>query len=129
MVQQLITQTNEEFVNAYNRGDMLAVAALYTEDAVLMPAELANTAGPAGDPRVLRRRQADGVARPDAKDSSVGGEGDTACEVGQYTLQIKRPGGELVADKGKYVVIWKQAADRSRKLAVDIWNTDEPLPA
>jgi ketosteroid isomerase-like protein len=49
--------------------------------------------------------------------------GDAACEIGAYTLTA---GGET--DKGKYVVIWKREGG-DWKLAVDIWNTDTPLPS
>jgi ketosteroid isomerase-like protein len=32
------------------------------------------------------------------------------------------------SDPGKYVVVWKRQED-DWKLAVDIWNTNSPLPA
>jgi ketosteroid isomerase-like protein len=53
--------------------------------------------------------------------------GDTACEVGQYTMKLQPPGGEPVTDIGNYVVVWKRQSDDSWKLAVDIWNTNSPL--
>jgi ketosteroid isomerase-like protein len=34
-----------------------------------------------------------------------------------------------VTDHGKYVAVWKKQADGNWKVAVDIWNTDLPLPA
>ena len=55
--------------------------------------------------------------------------GDTAIEVGAYTLDIRPAGGEATQDVGKYVIIWKRQADGSWKWAVDIFNTNLPPPA
>ena len=52
----------------------------------------------------------------------VVGDGHTAYEVGQFTLQ----GAEgQVLDAGKYVVIWRQEAGQW-KLHRDIWNSSRP---
>jgi ketosteroid isomerase-like protein len=53
----------------------------------------------------------------------VYGSGDLAYEVGNYVLTIQPEGQEPIEDKGKYVVVWKQIADGSWKMHVDIWNT------
>jgi uncharacterized protein (TIGR02246 family) len=129
VVQQAIESTNARFVEAYNRGDVASVAALYTDDAVLLPPNA----------QLLRGRQAIGefwnAARQAGlrslilKTASVDDSGELACEIGSYTLKIQPEGGGATTDKGKYVVVWKRQADGSWKLAVDIWNTDSPLPA
>jgi len=49
----------------------------------------------------------------------VDSTGDTAVEVGRYTLRAK---GGQVADAGKYVVVWKREGG-GWKLHRDIWNT------
>lgn len=127
MVQQAIESANARFVEAYNRGDVASVAALYTDDAALLPPNA----------QVLRGRQAiegfwsaarqAGLRDPVLKTASVDHSGELACEIGSYTLKIQPEGGEATTDKGKYVVVWKRQADGSWKLAVDIWNTDLPL--
>lgn len=45
--------------------------------------------------------------------------GDTAIEMGQYTLSSA---DDQVMDTGKYVVIWKHE-DGTWKLQRDIWNS------
>ena len=50
--------------------------------------------------------------------------GDTAIEVGKFTLQGE--GGQTV-DEGKYLVVWKQA-DGQWKLHRDIFNSSMPVP-
>src|SRR6266550_3141383 len=37
--------------------------------------------------------------------------------------------GKPSVDRGKYVAVWKKQADGNWKVALDIWNTDLPLPA
>lgn len=54
----------------------------------------------------------------------VEGYGDTASEVGRYTLEGE---GGQVLDKGKFIVIWKQEAGQW-KLHRDIINTSMPAP-
>jgi len=54
----------------------------------------------------------------------VEGHGDTAIEVGKYTLS-----GEAgqVLDRGKYIIIFKQV-DGQWKLHRDIFNSSMPAP-
>ena len=54
----------------------------------------------------------------------VEGHGDTAIEVGKYTLQGL---GRKPLDTGKYIVIWKQV-DGQWKLHRDIFNSSMPAP-
>lgn len=50
--------------------------------------------------------------------------GDLAYEEGAYLLTTKVK-GELKAEKGKYVVVWKKQADGNWKAVADIFNADE----
>ena len=52
------------------------------------------------------------------------GYGDTASEVGKYTLEGE---GGQVLDRGKYIVIWKQE-EGQWKLHRDIFNSSQPAP-
>jgi ketosteroid isomerase-like protein len=53
------------------------------------------------------------------------GKDDLVYEVGSYTLKFEIQGKEGV-DEGKYVVVWKQTADKTWKKLIDIWNSDMP---
>ena len=48
--------------------------------------------------------------------------GDIAIELGRYTLLLA---DGAIADRGKYLVVWKQQDDGWR-LYRDIWNSNEP---
>jgi ketosteroid isomerase-like protein len=60
----------------------------------------------------------------------VDGAGDLAYVYGTYTMVMAAAEGEEPAeDHGKYIEIWKRQADGSWKVALDIFNSDLPLPA
>jgi ketosteroid isomerase-like protein len=63
-----------------------------------------------------------GITAAKLETVEVEGYGNTANEVGTYTLQ---GAGSQVLDTGKYVVIWKQETGQW-KLHRDIWNSSRP---
>ncbi len=125
-VRKAIEESNLKFGEAARQGDAAALAALYTEDATLLPPNSEMIKGREGIEAVWS-----GVIQMGAKDVvlttvDVYGSGDLAYEVGNYVLTIQPEGQEPIEDKGKYVVVWKQVADGSWKMHVDIWNSSLP---
>ena len=116
-----VAQGHRRLEQAFNRGDAAAVAALYTEDATLLP--------PGAD--ILTGRRAAQARWQAAYDTgarnlsldpvSVETWGDAAREIGRFTLQVPGQGGQTARVEGKYVVVWKNTADGWR-LDTDIWN-------
>ena len=116
-----IAEAHRRLEQAFNRGDAAAVAALYTEDATLLPpgADILSGRGAA-----QARWQAafDTGARNLALDPvSVETWGDAAREIGRFTLEAPGQGDQTAKVEGKYVVVWKKTADGWR-LDTDIWN-------
>ena len=116
-----IEKLNDAWTAAFNKGDAAAVAALYAEDAYVLP----------GSSMVKGRAAIEAFWRQaaqqmtDAKLTTVDvlplGR-SAAREVGTVTLKTKsQPPQEVV---GKYVVVWRKIG-RDWKLATDIWNTDK----
>lgn len=62
-------------------------------------------------------------------DVVVANSGDFAYSVGSYDLTMSAPSGAPMADHGKYVTIWKKQADGNWKVALDMFNSDVPLPS
>jgi len=59
----------------------------------------------------------------------VARSGDIGYVTGTYLMTMNDASGKPVTDKGKFAEVWKKQSDGSWKCAVDIWNSDLPLPA
>jgi uncharacterized protein (TIGR02246 family) len=128
-VRSRIEETNLQFTEALNRGDISSVVALYTDNAVILPPNSEPVRGREGA-RALFEGMVQAMGLPTLRLSTVEVTevGDTAYEVGDYTMTMKPPTGEAINDHGKYVVVWKRQGDAAWKLAVDMWSTNLPLP-
>jgi ketosteroid isomerase-like protein len=122
-----IRASEEAFTqNGRTRKDS-ANAALYSENAVLMPPhEPALTGRPA-----IRRWLA---AFPPMSDFGltvveIDGRGDLAYVRGTYALTIAASGKTpALPDHGKYVEVRRKQADGSWLIVLDIFNSDLPAP-
>jgi len=56
----------------------------------------------------------------------VARSGDMAYEYGTYDFAKADKRGNVIDEKGKYVLVWKKQADGSWKVAADIDNRDAP---
>ncbi len=119
-----IEAANQEFVAALARGDAAAVAGAYTPNAQMFPANSNLVSGRAAIEKLWQEWITAGITNLTLEAVEVEGFGDTAYEVGKYTMPGKD--GKLL-DEGKYVVIWKR--DQGKwKLHRDIWTTNMPAP-
>jgi len=123
--EQAIHEMNRRFMDAYARGDAVGVAALYTDDAMLLAPGAPLVRGPAAVEQVLQGMMGAGVERIELRTEELSVEADTAYEVGTAALHIRPPGQDAIQDPGKYVVVWKRDGD-DWKLHVDIFNSDTP---
>ena len=64
-----------------------------------------------------------------ATKAEVSRGGDLGYSIGSYQLSMQDKSGKPMADRGKYVTIWKKQADGSWKVTVDIFNSDMPAAA
>ena len=119
-VKQAIENKNTVLRNAYDRGDSAGCAAVFLEDAVMLPP---------GQPMV-RGREAireliqgwidniGGTMSNPMKEFGV--EGDLAYQVGTYALSGANP-----PEQGKFVNILKRQSDGTWKVSVAIFNRDK----
>lgn len=120
-----IEEVSESFGAALNADDWGGVAALYTEDAVLMPPN-----GPAIQGRAAI--EAFFAAFPPTSGFAlnpvqIDGRGDLAFVRGTFSMMIEMEGMPAVQETGKYIEIRRKQEDGSWLLAVDIFNSDTPL--
>jgi uncharacterized protein (TIGR02246 family) len=123
---QAIEQRNRELASAYSRGDTDGMAALYTEDAKVLPPGGETVTGRPAIGQFWQAVRDMGVQEVALNTLDVEASGDLAYEVGSATLKIQPAGGEATTDTVKYVVVWKRQAGGPWQLAVDIWNGNTP---
>ena len=122
-----IKAQNARYMAAYSAGDAAAIAALHTKDAIIMPPNRPRVQGLADIESIIAEDLLLGPSKIELKTVEVTTNGDTAYEIGQYTMSIEVEGGEPIKDFGDYLVIWKRGVDGIWRLHVDIWNTNLPL--
>jgi uncharacterized protein (TIGR02246 family) len=124
-VRAAIETANKAFSAAIAKGDAAAVAALYTSSAQAMPPGGEAAKGRDEIQKAFQGLLASGATNLTLTTQEVEAHGDTAHEVGSWTLKAK---DGAAVDNGKYVVIWKKEAGQWR-LHRDIWNSSATAPA
>ena len=117
-----IQKLNDQFSAAFNKGDAATLAAMYAEDAVVLPA---------GSPMVRGRdaiqafwkqgaEQLGGMQLTTVDIQPLGSE--AAREIGTFVLMTKGQSPQTL--EGKYVVVWRRIGG-AWKLGTDIWNANK----
>ncbi len=118
------TPRDTEWQAAMNAGNVEGIAALYAENARLMPPNL----------EVMTGKDAVRAAFGGMIEAGLSVElapvthrtaGDIAYVVGTFKLTS---GGDVV-DQGKYIETWQRNADGEWLMTNDIWNSDKPAAA
>jgi uncharacterized protein (TIGR02246 family) len=122
-----IAAANERFAAAISRGDKQSLAALFTEDVLVLPPHRESIAGRehvvnfwaavASNPQVSIKSTFTTL--------ELNAWGDVVCEIGAARIVAASQGQEKLLDVGKYLVIWKKI-DGAWKMHRDIFNSDLP---
>lgn len=126
IVGQEIAQRVAAFEAAFNRGDIAAVAALYTEDAEVLPPGGPLTAGRPAIAQFWQGVREAGIRRVALHPRAIEASGDLAAEVGTADLEVHGGEGQPTTVTVKYVVVWRRQVGGSWQMALDIWNSDAP---
>ena len=122
-VQEEIEQRVREFEDAFNRGDLAALADLYTEDATLMPPDSGSLTGRQAIQHFWQGVQDSGFRQATLRVQHVQADGDLAVEVGMAELMGAAGDAQSATVSVKYVVAWRRDDGGPWQLAVDIWNS------
>jgi uncharacterized protein (TIGR02246 family) len=114
--QQAIEAAVASYVTAANRGDADALAALYADDAVLLPPDHEPIQGREAIGEFWRQGTDEGL---EVTTLRVDVSGDVGYLVGRYRLPATE---EEPADSGKSVLCLKRQGDGTWKVTADIWN-------
>lgn len=117
-----VPTSSERFATAFNSGDAASLAALYTEDGMLLPpnAELIN--GRQNIQNFWQGAFDAGLTGITIEIVESGARGDNAYEIGTYSVKAPGENEPLVTVFGKYVVVWRYDTDGQWRLHRDIWN-------
>lgn len=116
-----VQQTNSFFMRAFANRNAGELAALYTDDAQLLPPSGSIVTGKQGIAAYWDSAMKSGIARAELDTLELDQQGTTAIEVGR--ARLFREDGNLLS-AAKYIVVWKQQ-NGNWKLHRDIWNSDD----
>jgi len=117
----VITSRSEAWEAALNARDVDGVAALYTNDARLMPPNGEMSTGQDAVRAAFGGMIEAGLS-VDLTSADASVSGDIAYNLGNFKLMS----GDDVVDVGKYMEIWRRGSDGEWRIANDIWNSDKP---
>jgi uncharacterized protein (TIGR02246 family) len=123
-----LDKLSKAYMSAFNARDAAKVAALYKEDAVLMPPNQAMVKGRANIQSFWAAALKEGAASLQLRPMESSSGGTQAFETGTYSLTTKGAGGAPAAENGKYVIVLHRVG-ADWQIAYDIYNSDQPPPA
>ncbi len=119
-----IDANNAAFVAAMKKGDSVAVAASYTKDGCMMPANMPKFCGTQALTSLFNGMYQMGIRNLTLTVTEVIGNADLVSEEGTYEM-FTNEGASM--EKGKYIVTWKKEDGKWKKYR-DIFNSDMPAP-
>lgn len=126
-VRAQIDAANKAHIDAYNAGDVAKFAEIYAPNAVLMPPNQPAVVGREAIAQWWQGGAKAGVKNIQITTTELGVHDDMAHETGTYDVSIQAtPGGPLVHDHGKFIVIWLRDASGAWHWFRDIYNSDLP---
>ncbi len=119
-----IAASNKVFSACFASGDSTAFANCYTSDACLNVTNMPRFCGTQAITGFFNGGRKMGLTNVALTTEEVMGGKDAVVEVGKYEMFV---GNNVSAEKGKYIVIWKEENGKW-KMHRDIWNSDAPPP-
>ena len=127
---EAINSQRDEFITLNNANDAAGLASLYTNDAMLMPPNQEAVSGKQEIQSWFQTTFDQFTSEITLASEELEVGGDWAFDRGAYLIVLTpKASGEAAEDRGKYITILRKQADGSWKMARDIWNSDNLLPA
>ncbi|MDP3394255.1 nuclear transport factor 2 family protein [Sediminibacterium sp.] len=114
-----IEAANKITMDAFAKGDSVAIANMYADDAKLMFTGMPAVVGKAGIQSVFGGYIKGGVNKIELKTNEVWGTEDLLAEEGAVTIYV----GEQIVGQEKFIVLWKKVGGQW-KIIRDIANSD-----
>jgi ketosteroid isomerase-like protein len=121
-VQSLIRGLTQDLVTSFNTGNYDQMAAMYAPDGVFMAPNYDPSHGPKSIERLLHRLADAGYEDLRLETLRVESSADMAMEVGRYSIAMHQANGTAVADRGKYLKVWRRLG--TWLIVADCWNSN-----
>ncbi len=123
-VQSLLRNLAQDFVTAFNTGNYDHAAALFTTDGAFMVPHHEPAYGARAIEHLLRQFGDAGYQDLRLETVRVESSGDMAMEIGRYSVGIRQPDSTIIADRGKYVKVWRRLG--TWLIVADSWSSNLP---
>src|SRR3954454_21059652 len=110
------------FAKSFSNQDAVACAAIYSDDALLLPPDAPALAGAAAIEEMFRSLFEGGVRTTELTTLNVIEEGTFVVETGAFTFTIE-PSGRI---DGKYLAVWQRQTDGGLKCIREAFNRNAP---
>ena len=114
----------ETWEKSANAKDASGIAALYAENATLLPP---------GQPAIKGRQNIQafwqgffdaGASDAKLKSVEIAGSGAFVYEIGEYSAMMPQPTGGTARGTGKYLVVWERQSDGKLKMVADMFSSN-----
>lgn len=122
-----IKDLDAQWSKAAGAGDLDGTVSYYADDASLLPPD-----APIASSKAAIRSSWEQLLVPgnsvswQASSVEVARSSDLAYSTGTYRATLRDAQGNPMADRGKYVEVWKKQADGKWKVVADMYNSDLP---
>src|SRR2546430_1670157 len=123
-VESQIRSLTQDFVTSFNTGNYDQVAALFAPDGVFMAPHHEPAQGPKTVERLLRQFGEAGYGDLRVQTLRVEYSGDMAMETGRFSVAVRQANGTTVADRGKYLKVWRRLG--AWLILADCWSSNLP---
>lgn len=121
-IQDIVRANNDTWNAAFNRGDAAAVAALYTDDATVLPHTHDVVSGPGKIQEFWTAVIGAGFKDHSIEMLDVHVDGNLACEIAKWAATGPGEDGRPKSYGGSLVNLYERQADGSWKCRLHIWN-------
>lgn len=116
-----LQRARDAFSAAYVDGEFARMAAMYTEDAILLP-----SIGTVLGREAIERYFTYGAGRTQVAHSmmprTLRVDGNTAVETGEWSSTVRRGDGPAVTASGRHILVWKRQEDGRWLISHDVWH-------
>jgi len=126
-VESAIRGLTQDFCMNFNTGNYDQVGGLFASDGSFMAPNHESAVGPKAIERKLREFGEAGYQDLRVDTTRVDYSGDMAMEVGRYSLSMVKESGAKVADRGKYLKVWRRLG--AWRIVADCWSSNLPAAA